>query len=615
MFIERHLSELTNNESINFKKVNIIIGKNDSGKSYLMRQILMRNINRKTHFVFKNKADFELVGIKKIYFYNFKNMIETLIEDNTKLKESYNQLFIHNLYETDGHVYFTIEQEQSLSDFLKKIEENINIQDVERIALLEIIKREYSNIISPMWAEPSYYYPTIRNALLKIDDGLNDERLEKNIIDEYFKTYKKQEGSSELKIITGQKISFDIEKYIKSNNDWEKEKFKKYKVKLAKILKVKEINFIIRNFQILIVIDGKECAFNEVGEGIQNIVILTFYIDDNQKTANRIFIEEPEINLHPGLQRDFVKGLAEHFNSQIFITTHSPHFVDLVYEDEKNFSVVCVKKENGEINAYNPKLEFFETDELLDVRASSLMLSNCIVWVEGPSDPNFVNSLLKLYIIAKCKKEFSKYCHYNYAYNNSVNLSKHINFKKCPEEARMNLKKISKNSFFIFDFDGEKVHKRNKKLFEFMNDNLDSGCAYVMSDVRTIENIIPPNYYIAFFDEIWNEKYSKLFKSYFGLRMREYGTDAYRKRDVVTELYNYLNSNNYYCKKNTVKSYYNKFKIDFSTFFKEKIENEISTILSSDNFEAKLEILYDTFDVKFRIMIEEVYKFIENCNK
>lgn len=613
MFIDRHSSELTNNEIIEFKKVNIIIGKNDSGKSFFMRSILMENIGRRTHFVFKDKADLQYIGENKKYFFNFKNMIENLIEDNEELNLIYNKLFIHDLCETDGHVYFTIEQEKNLKEFMDKLEKIS--EKTEKIGLLEKIKSEYIEIVKPMWAEPSYYYPTIRNTLLKINSNINEKRIEKNILEEYFKNYIPQTGMSELKIITGQSLSLDIKRYIESQNEFEKQKILKYKIKLAKILKVKNVDFEIINNKVYIIIDEKRCQFNAVGEGIQSIVILTFYIDDNQNTANRIFIEEPEINLHPGLQRDLVKSLAENFNSQIFLTTHSPHFVDLVYEDDKNFSIICVKKEKNKIIAYNPKIEFFETDKLLDVRASSLMLSNSIIWVEGPSDPNFINPILRLYSLAKKKKEFSKYCHYNYAFNNSINLAKHINFEDNPLDAKMNLKKISKNSFFIFDYDGEKIHKTNKKLFDFINQNLNSENVYIMKNVRTIENIIPPRYYIMFFEQSHKPAHHELFKSYFESISLKYNSEFYRNKNMIEELDNFFKQHDVNLDKTTIKKYYNSFKVDFSIFFKEKIESELNYILFSNNIDKGLEELYSSFDLNFKDMIEEIYKFIELSNR
>ena len=63
----------------------------------------------------------------------------------------------------------------------------------------------------------------------------------------------------------------------------------------------------------------------ELGDGIQSLIILTFplfkFLDENLL----LFIEEPELYLHPGMQRKFIEIITdEQFsNHQFFFTTHS----------------------------------------------------------------------------------------------------------------------------------------------------------------------------------------------------------------------------------------------------------------------------------------------------
>ena len=58
-----------------------------------------------------------------------------------------------------------------------------------------------------------------------------------------------------------------------------------------------------------------------------------------------VFIDEPELHLHPKLQEDFVKILLEFSKTaQIILTTHSPLFVKQVLYNEK-VQVNVLKKE------------------------------------------------------------------------------------------------------------------------------------------------------------------------------------------------------------------------------------------------------------------------------
>jgi len=73
-----------------------------------------------------------------------------------------------------------------------------------------------------------------------------------------------------------------------------------------------------------------EYPISSLGDGIQSIIALTFPLFRARGQSLLIFIEEPEMFLHPGLQRLFLNVLltTEGFsNFQYFIATHSNHFV------------------------------------------------------------------------------------------------------------------------------------------------------------------------------------------------------------------------------------------------------------------------------------------------
>ena len=87
------------------------------------------------------------------------------------------------------------------------------------------------------------------------------------------------------------------------------------------------------------------------GDGYINIFNIVDSLYDS-KEDNIILIDEPEISLHPDLQRKLFKLLVEYSkDKQIIISTHSPYFVD--WEQFIEYSkVIRLKKENNIIKKY-----------------------------------------------------------------------------------------------------------------------------------------------------------------------------------------------------------------------------------------------------------------------
>ena len=110
---------------------------------------------------------------------------------------------------------------------------------------------------------------------------------------------------------------------------------------------------------------GLKFQASQLGMGAQasiTVAILKAYSEIKLGGENPIFIDEPELFLHPQAQKNFYKilrKLAEDKNTQIFFTTHSPYFLSLEYFDE----IFLVRKTKG-IGTYikNANAEEFLVD-------------------------------------------------------------------------------------------------------------------------------------------------------------------------------------------------------------------------------------------------------------
>lgn len=95
---------------------------------------------------------------------------------------------------------------------------------------------------------------------------------------------------------------------------------------------------------------GLQFQASTLGMGIQasiSIAILKAYSELKLKNKTPIFIDEPELFLHPHAQKNFYNVLRDVATSgtQLFITTHSPYFIPVEHFDE--IFVVRKTKERG----------------------------------------------------------------------------------------------------------------------------------------------------------------------------------------------------------------------------------------------------------------------------
>ena len=129
-----------------------------------------------------------------------------------------------------------------------------------------------------------------------------------------------------------------------------------------------------------------------IGGGDQEILRLIYYLTIN----NGIFaIEEPESHLHANLIRILYTILLDISKTkQIFITTHSPIFVDITDMS----SIWLVYKEEDETKLRNIVDDIGLKDVSLELgfKPSDVFLSDKVVFVEGNSDKIFITKIAKI---------------------------------------------------------------------------------------------------------------------------------------------------------------------------------------------------------------------------
>lgn len=230
---------------------------------------------------------------------------------------------------------------------------------------------------------------------------------------------------------------------------------------------------------LIVRMNGLRLPLDACGTGIHHLVILCAALAMHENTV--FTIEEPEIHLHPDLQRKFLQFLSTTKNTY-FVTSHSNVFLDSpenvgiwhVFYDGKVTSVEAVETTDRARKVLSD----------MGYKASDLVQSNGLVWVEGPSDRIYLNRWLTL-----VAPDLIEGIHYSIVFYGGKVLT-HFSGQDDPVEDMVQVLRINRNAMFMLDRDGDSETANLNASKARIIQELGADSCWVTQG-REVENYLP----------------------------------------------------------------------------------------------------------------------------
>lgn len=334
----------------------------------------------------------------------------------------------------------------------------------------------------------------------------------------------------------------------------------------------------------------KEIDILSCGTGLQSMMILSIlqtYIKMMNDSNLILLIEEPEVYLHPSLQRKMINTLVKiSKKNQVLLTSHSPIIISKV--DQQN--IHCINKVGG-VSSIMDATATTIIDEL-GIQVSDILNKNAVLFVEGKDDNNLFTALInKVATSMGLDKDFTL---------KEIDIIQTDGFDKMDFYANAKIlhKDVVKTPYWVItDSDGEEILERKATLLKKGTDNgvtIDEDRIKILREYAIESYFLDPTILSALFPKLEFEELKDLCECYFSayesnlalLRQNKFGKKqhfrAYFKPKIMfsdldkpQQAINYI-LDNHYSASELVKETRNKLIQEWTT-----LEDPVSKLIDS----------------------------------
>lgn len=368
---------------------NVILGKNNSGKSNILNSIndslllilnhdqsIQLKVNETfyrfnnyfyTDRKYKHDSDFHLGDKQEIYKFRIAFSLEDSEVKQLDFKGNHNYMFTH-------HLEFLIEYyEKNRYKIKVKTNSAETGRFIENPAKTMLVCDFLNSIINVD------YIPAIRT-----EDNINE--LIRALVDEKLNQLSDEDSYK----AAYEAVRVAEEEKLKEISQYLNRKLSEYLPNIESV-KIQSSTYRSnrRNQYRFLINDGVETDITRKGDGIKSLVAMSLLQQQNSNKYNILLIDEPEAHLHSGAIKELKDTLYSNNDESIsFISTHSAIFVNRNYVGS-NYII-----ENGFTNQCN---HINDVRSVLGISASeNLLNANLVILVEGVTDREVLVKMMQL---------------------------------------------------------------------------------------------------------------------------------------------------------------------------------------------------------------------------